>query len=506
MRFCAAASTRSLLARRRRNRGLIEREVRDHPGHGYATAARFGAAVCGSHGASAESRALRRRQAARRCGVRHPSAARGGEPAGHEPVAVCATCAAASRASTRIRAPSRMFTRTCSVKARSSARGSMRSMRSSGRSAGAFPRTGSSATIFWKAATRGPGLLSDVQLYEEYPSRYSADVSRRHRWIRGDWQIARWLLPGVPGPDAQPPEESALAAVPLEDLRQPAAQSRACGVDAPVAAGLDRVVIALVLDPGGDRDHPDSFFDCLAPGPASEAGRCALRQHLAAAARSSGRHFAQAVFTLACLPYEAFFSLDAIVRTAWRMLITHKRLLEWNPSGDSDRTSRTDLAASCRTMWIGPVVAAAAALHSDALPSRPRWLSPDPSWASGLPPPLIAWWISRPLARREARLTADQTSFSGSFPERPGRSSRHSSARKITGCRLTTIRSIPLRRSRIARRRPTWDLRCWRICPRTTSATFRPDNSSSARRRRSRPWKAWNGTGATSTTGTTPSL
>jgi len=44
------------------------------------------------------------------------------------------------------------------------------------------------------------GLLSDVQLYEEYPSRYSADVSRRYRWIRGDWQIARWLLPAVPGP------------------------------------------------------------------------------------------------------------------------------------------------------------------------------------------------------------------------------------------------------------------------------------------------------------------
>ncbi|HUL14012.1 MAG TPA: cyclic beta 1-2 glucan synthetase, partial [Methylococcaceae bacterium] len=43
------------------------------------------------------------------------------------------------------------------------------------------------------------GLLSDVQLYEEYPARYSADVSRRHRWIRGDWQLAGWLLPRVPG-------------------------------------------------------------------------------------------------------------------------------------------------------------------------------------------------------------------------------------------------------------------------------------------------------------------
>ena len=47
------------------------------------------------------------------------------------------------------------------------------------------------------------GLLSDVQLYEEYPSRYSADVSRRRRWIRGDWQIAQWVTPGVPGPDAR---------------------------------------------------------------------------------------------------------------------------------------------------------------------------------------------------------------------------------------------------------------------------------------------------------------
>ena len=34
------------------------------------------------------------------------------------------------------------------------------------------------------------GLLSDVQLFEEYPARYGADVKRRHRWIRGDWQIA----------------------------------------------------------------------------------------------------------------------------------------------------------------------------------------------------------------------------------------------------------------------------------------------------------------------------
>ncbi|MEF8708836.1 MAG: hypothetical protein V5B38_08160 [Candidatus Accumulibacter propinquus] len=36
-------------------------------------------------------------------------------------------------------------------------------------------------------------------MYEDYPARYSADVSRRHRWIRGDWQLAGWLLRRVPG-------------------------------------------------------------------------------------------------------------------------------------------------------------------------------------------------------------------------------------------------------------------------------------------------------------------
>src|SRR5690606_10545484 len=44
------------------------------------------------------------------------------------------------------------------------------------------------------------GLVSDVQLYEDYPSRYAADVKRRHRWIRGDWQLLPWLLPWVPLP------------------------------------------------------------------------------------------------------------------------------------------------------------------------------------------------------------------------------------------------------------------------------------------------------------------
>jgi cyclic beta-1,2-glucan synthetase len=137
-----------------------------------------------------------------------------------------------------------------------------------------------------------------------------------------------------------------------------------------------------------------------------------LDQHLATAARSARRRFAQAVFTLACLPYEAFFSLDAILRTAWRML-TRKRLLEWNPSGDTDRSGRNNhegLAAYCRTMWIGPIIAVVALTYLSL--SNPATLeAAGPTLLLWFVSPIIAWWISRPLGRREARLTDAQTIF-----------------------------------------------------------------------------------------------
>jgi len=253
------------------------------------------------------------------------------------------------------------------------------------------------------------GLLSDVQLYEEYPSRYSADVSRRHRWMRGDWQIARWLLPGVPGLGGRRRKNplSGLSRWKIFDnLRRsivPSALTLLLLLGWTVLSPLwlwTLAVIGTILIPPWIVSTLDLF---------QKPGDVLLRQHLAAALGSAGRHSAQAAFTLACLPYEAFFSLDAILRTAWRLAI-RRRLLEWNPSSDSDRTRRTDLVASYRTMWIAPIIACAA-LSYLAL-SRPAALYfAAPILGLWFASPAIAWWISRPLARRGARLTADQTVF-----------------------------------------------------------------------------------------------
>ena len=134
-----------------------------------------------------------------------------------------------------------------------------------------------------------------------------------------------------------------------------------------------------------------------------------MSQHLTATAWALRQQLTQALLTLTCLPYEGFYSLDAILRTAGRVWLTRTGLLEWNPSGAADR-SRTDLIGSYRSMWIGPAVVLVitivlVATRAEALLVAAPILS---LWALS---PLLTWWISRPLARREARLTADQTMF-----------------------------------------------------------------------------------------------
>jgi cellobiose phosphorylase len=262
------------------------------------------------------------------------------------------------------------------------------------------------------------GLLSDVQLYEGFPSRYSADVSRRHRWIRGDWQLATWLLSRVPGMDASyhPNPLSALSQWKLMDnLRRSLV---------PMALTLLLLLAWMTL--------PDAWLWTLAvlgtlAIPAviaiisdllNKPSDVPLRQHILASVRGGGRHFGQILFTLACLPYEAYFSLDAIIRTHVRLLITRRRLLEWNPSREVERESdpavakkeRTSLGASFRSMWIAPTTAVAAVIGV-AMTSPFALIAALPIlllWAGA---PAIAWWISQPLPPKSAELTAGQIHF-----------------------------------------------------------------------------------------------
>jgi len=258
------------------------------------------------------------------------------------------------------------------------------------------------------------GLLSDVQLYEEYPARYGADVDRRSRWIRGDWQIASWLLPWVPGPDGRRLSNplSVLSRWKVFDnLRRSLAPAALMALLIPgwtffsSAAFWTLAVVGVLLIPSVLAAVLDVFRkpDDMRPV-----------QHLGAVAHAAGLRFIQTGFALTMLPHEAFYSLDAILRTVGRSLITHRRLLEWNPSSDQEQRSRTNLAASFRTMWFVPVLAASMAVIV-AMANPGALLVAGPLLLLWLASPAVAWWVSLPLDHRETLLTAEQTRFLGSI-------------------------------------------------------------------------------------------
>jgi cyclic beta-1,2-glucan synthetase len=254
------------------------------------------------------------------------------------------------------------------------------------------------------------GFLSDVQLYEEYPSRYSADVDRRHRWIRGDWQIARWLLPRVPvfGGRRLPNPLSMLSRWKIFDnLRRsllPFALTLLLVLGwtvLPSPCFWTLSVLGIILIPF----LITSLMDFL-----QKPDNVFLGQHISGVLRTSGRSLGQIAFTLVCLPYESFFSTDAILRTIWRMLFAKKRLLEWKPSGDSELHSRKDLAGTFRTMWFSPAIAISTAIYIAG--SRPEALPYAlPILLLWFISPLTAWWISEPFGRRKEILNSGQLIF-----------------------------------------------------------------------------------------------
>ncbi len=255
-------------------------------------------------------------------------------------------------------------------------------------------------------------LLTDVEVLEDHPFRYSADASRRRRWIRGDWQIAWWVLPRVPGPEAgwvRNPISGLSKWKIFDNLRRSLVPSAmvlqlvlAWMLPWPwLAAAATLFVLAVLAVPPLLAASGD-----LARKPRDLPWNLHLRALTPGCLRQAGQFF----FTLMLVPYDAFSSLDAIARTLARMLWTHKRMLEWTTASDAERCASTDLWGHFQTMRIGPAVAAIvlalmALIQPENLPvALPVLLL----WAAS---PFVAWWMSRPTRPEEVHLSEGQILF-----------------------------------------------------------------------------------------------
>ena len=254
------------------------------------------------------------------------------------------------------------------------------------------------------------GLVSDVHVYESYPAQYSTDVSRRHRWMRGDWQIAGWLCPWVPGPEGErvrnPLSWLSLWKI-VDNLRRTLVSPALVALLLlgwllwPPAWVWTVAALSIVLIPAC----------CLSVVSAMRGtGDFTRLQHLEQTIRLAGVGLAQAGLILAFLPYEAHISLDACWRTVGRMLFTRRRMLEWKTASEAERDGNHSIRGSYRAMAISPVVALSATVAL-AIVQPDSLYAAAPLLVAWLASPWIAWRLSQPGKANEHPLTVEQVIY-----------------------------------------------------------------------------------------------
>lgn len=250
-------------------------------------------------------------------------------------------------------------------------------------------------------------LVSDVELVDDYPASVLAHARRQHRWVRGDWQILRWLFPWVRN-RAGELERNRLPLVSrwkiLDNLRR--------SLVPPATAAL--LLCAWTLLPGSAAIWTAAVVAALAfplyPllvttlfGPERQLP---WRSFLSLTGDELATVLARVGLQLVFLASQAWQMLHAITVTLVR-LVTRRRLLEWETAAASaarvSRRSGRGLRPFLRAMAASPLFALAGGALVAAV--RPRSLAIAlPVLLLWLVAPLVAWLLSRPVVPRRREL------------------------------------------------------------------------------------------------------
>lgn len=195
------------------------------------------------------------------------------------------------------------------------------------------------------------GTATDILILDGYPYKYNSSVQRIHRWIRGDWQIAGWLKRNIKN------KTEAIQINPLnniskfkilDNLRRSLFEISLlisillifiCSTEYSVKNILILFLLVLGL-------FMPFFVDII------NKKTVDIQKEFNKNYTGIKQDFIIALIDLAFLPYKAYISINAIIKSIYRMKISKKRLLQWTTSEDAEKNSKTDLLSYVKLMYI----------------------------------------------------------------------------------------------------------------------------------------------------------
>ncbi|GHD11235.1 GH36-type glycosyl hydrolase domain-containing protein [Tianweitania populi] len=240
----------------------------------------------------------------------------------------------------------------------------------------------------------GAQLATDVELIEDYPTRYTTDASRHHRWARGDWQLLPYLFDpksGIPGLSRWKMVDNLRRTITpiFWVLASIAGWSLLPFTFAVQWQAL--LIISLFLA------QTFELMDSLFP----RSFDVTMRGHVSGVLRDIAFATAHVVLKVVLIAHSAWLMGDAIIRTLYRMFVSRRDLLEWRTASQASKGGN-DLLGTFSTMHGALVIAVVGVAIPTIANSSGAFLGALFAlfWIGS---PAFAWLISR-SAHSEDRL------------------------------------------------------------------------------------------------------
>ncbi|NLB18735.1 MAG: glycosyl transferase family 36, partial [Syntrophomonadaceae bacterium] len=163
------------------------------------------------------------------------------------------------------------------------------------------------------------GLLSDIELIDEYPSKFASYQKRMHRWVRGDWQLLPLIFKMVPD------RRDNLLPVDLSPLtRWQMIDNLRHSLLLPVLFVL--LLLGITVLPGPSERW---FTIILATLSLPVIRQLIMVRSVILRPRGLLAVVGQLIVTIVTWPFQVILLLDAICRTLYRLFISKRHLLEW---------------------------------------------------------------------------------------------------------------------------------------------------------------------------------
>ncbi len=204
------------------------------------------------------------------------------------------------------------------------------------------------------------GLASDIMLMDGYPTKYLSFMSRLSRWIRGDWQIAKWLRKNINTKNGKVKNPLNLLSKYkiFDNLRRSL-------LEVSILVGyIYLTILNIILNVKSFTTILILYLVAILPFILEIVNAIIFKKEGEKkqkdfAPRITGLKgaFLRLIITFGCLPYKAYISLKAIIKTLYRCNISKKHLLEWTTSEESEKQSKGDVGSYYKNMFINIIFA-----------------------------------------------------------------------------------------------------------------------------------------------------